>query len=440
MTMPQVEYGSSTDGVRIAFVRNGAGPPLVIAPGMGSTIEFGTGQPENAAGEALFNAGLEQTYTVIRYDMRGYGLSDRDSFPTTVDRLVADLSAVADAAGLEQFVLIGRSQGGQAAIQYSADHPDRVSQLVLLGAFAEFNERERAMASTMADLWEVNWGVASKTLSEMFFLDTEQATREFAERQRQIAERGAIVALLKLNAVSSVTEALERIQTPTLVIHSRDDQVVPFHHGRQLASAIKGARLVTVSGDHMVTVGAHREEIVEAIAEFTGASGAPPDGPAPGGFQTILFTDLEGSTALTQRLGDEGAQEVLHGHNTAVRGALEANGGREVKHTGDGIMATFPSAVSAVQAAIAIQREMAGAEVRVRIGLNAGEPIAEDDDLFGLSVIKAARIGDRAEPGQVLVSRVVMELCEGKTFEFISMGDATLKGLDEPVALYEVRV
>ncbi len=101
-------------------------------------------------------------------------------------------------------------------------------------------------------------------------------------------------------------------------------------------------------------------------------------------------------------------------------------------------MASFPSAVAAVTAALRMQRELAGGEVRVRIGLNAGEPIAEDDDLFGLSVIKAARIGDRAEPGQILVSRVVMDLCEGKTFQFTSVGDVTLKGFDEPVALYEV--
>ncbi len=129
---------------------------------------------------------------------------------------------------------------------------------------------------------------------------------------------------------------------------------------------------------------------------------------------------------------------MLRGHNTAVRGALEANGGREVKHTGDGIMASFPSAVSAVQAGIAFQRELMDGEVRVRVGINAGEPIAEDDDLFGTAVQLAARITDRAEPGQVLVSNVVRELCAGKTFEFTSVGEATLKGFDEPVALYEV--
>jgi adenylate cyclase len=160
----------------------------------------------------------------------------------------------------------------------------------------------------------------------------------------------------------------------------------------------------------------------------------PADEPAPGGFQTILFTDLESSTALASLA----AQEVLRGHNSAVRAALDANGGREVKHTGDGIMAAFPSAVAAVQAGIAIQRELMDGEVRVRVGINAGEPIAEDHDLFGTAVQLAARIIDRAEPGQVLVSRVVMDLCAGKTFEFTSLGDATLKGFDEPVALYQV--
>ena len=103
-------------------------------------------------------------------------------------------------------------------------------------------------------------------------------------------------------------------------------------------------------------------------------------------------------------------------------------------------MASFPSAVGAVTAALAIQRDLAGGEVRVRIGLNAGEPIAEDDDLFGLSVIKAARIADRADPGSILVADVVRQLCEGKTFAFTSLGAVQLKGFDDAVELYEVTV
>ena len=200
----------------------------------------------------------------------------------------------------------------------------------------------------------------------------------------------------------------------------------------------RGARFVQLGG--LPYVPWHAEtinDVLEAVLPFLD-EGAPSYRTEPGGFQTILFTDLETSTPLTQRLGDEGAQELLRGHNTTVRTALDEHGGREVKHTGDGIMASFPSAVSAVTVALQIQRGLAGGEVRVRVGLNAGEPIAEDDDLFGLSVIKAARIADRAEPGQVLVSRVVMDLCEGKTFKFASLGDVSLKGFDQAVTLFEV--
>ena len=151
-----------------------------------------------------------------------------------------------------------------------------------------------------------------------------------------------------------------------------------------------------------------------------------------------MFTDLESSTALTQRVGDDAAQSVLHGHNDPVRNALKTHGGREVKHTGDGIMAAFPSAVRAVEAAAQIQEELLGGEVRVRIGLNAGEPIAEDDDFFGTAVQLAARICDRAEPGQVLVSNVVRELCAGKKLSSRHHSDATLKGFDGQIVLYEV--
>lgn len=150
---------------------------------------------------------------------------------------------------------------------------------------------------------------------------------------------------------------------------------------------------------------------------------------------TLLFTDLESSTALTQRLGDGKAQDLLHGHNDAVRGALTTHGGDEVKHTGDGIVAAFGSAV---EAALQIQRDLVGAEVRVRVGLNAGEPIAEEDDYFGTAVQLAARVCDRAEPGQVLVSEVVRQLCAGKLLTFTDQGEATLKGFPEPARLFVV--
>ena len=158
-----------------------------------------------------------------------------------------------------------------------------------------------------------------------------------------------------------------------------------------------------------------------------------------------MFTDIEGSTLLTQRRGDEAAQRLLREHNETVRGALDSYNGKEIKHTGDGIMASFFSASRAIGCALQIQQKFAARNaanpedaVKIRIGLNAGEPIAEDKDLFGTSVQLARRICDRAEPGQVLASDVVRQLVAGKGFAFEQLGAELLKGFDEPVAPYKV--
>ena len=158
-----------------------------------------------------------------------------------------------------------------------------------------------------------------------------------------------------------------------------------------------------------------------------------------------LFTDMESSTALTQQFGDAAAQEVRRTHNEIVRAALAASGGNEIKHTGDGIMASFSTASAALGCAIAIQRGVAAhkqdhldSPLAIYIGLNAGEPIAEDDDLFGTSVDLAARLIDHAEPRQILASNVVRELAAGKDFLFADLGEPELRGFEDPVKLWEL--
>ncbi len=160
---------------------------------------------------------------------------------------------------------------------------------------------------------------------------------------------------------------------------------------------------------------------------------------------TILFTDVEGSTALTQRLGDAKARELLREHERIVREALKGHSGSEVKTMGDGFMASFSSATKALECAIAMQRvfaernESAEEPIMVRVGLNAGEPIAEDDDLFGTAVNEAARITAAANGGEILVANVVRELAKGKDFLFADRGETSLRGFEDPVRLFEVR-
>lgn len=158
------------------------------------------------------------------------------------------------------------------------------------------------------------------------------------------------------------------------------------------------------------------------------------------GVRTVMFTDIVGSTEICSRHGDDVAIQVLAVHDRKVRAALGGNNGREVKHTGDGIMAAFQSPASAVRAACAIQRGLAehnetglAHPVVVRIGITAGEPVSQADDLFGSTVQLAARLCAQAEPGQILVSNVVADLCIGKGLKFHDAGEAHLKGFDAPI-------
>jgi class 3 adenylate cyclase len=161
-------------------------------------------------------------------------------------------------------------------------------------------------------------------------------------------------------------------------------------------------------------------------------------------FRAILFTDIAGSTAFHQKLGDAEARVLVRRHDTVVRAAIAAAGGSEVKHTGDGIMASFPSVAAAIDAAIDIQRRLAKPNegetiaLSVRIGIAAGEPVAESDDLFGAAVNLAARLCSRAEPASILVPSAIRDLTLGKRFSYTQRGRVRLKGFDEPVRVFEV--
>lgn len=163
--------------------------------------------------------------------------------------------------------------------------------------------------------------------------------------------------------------------------------------------------------------------------------------------RTILFTDIVDSTALTQSLGDEEAMDLIHLHDAIVREALKTFGGREVKHTGDGIMASFVSSAAAVKCASHVQRQMTQRQeaekryerpLKIRIGAAAGEPVEHHDDLFGCTVQLAARLCSHASPGQIVVSNAIADLCVGKKFSFQDLGEVSLKGFEQPVRVHAV--
>jgi len=457
---PQVRFCTASDGVRIAYATTGEGPPIVSLPVWFSTLKYEALEPRYAS----FHQQLAANRRLVRYDRRGTGMSDRNVTDFSRGALVKDLQAVIDHLKLRRVALLAADMAGPVALEYAFRHPDKVSHLILYGCFARGQDIGTPEAGeALIRLFRAGWEIGSEIIPVLIMpgADPETARRYFTAL-RESCSADAAAAQLEAVGREDVTELLPQIKVPTLVVHARHDRAFPFELGRQLASLMPNARLVALDWDVHLDL-SRLTTAIQAINEFLAPSerrgGAKPAAVKPAaasGLVTILFTDMEGSTGLTQRLGDAQAQDVLRAHNAIVRDALKAHSGSEIKHTGDGIMASFPSASRALECAIAVQQAFAernrtvGAgfkpaptaatePIRVRIGLNAGEPVAEEKDLFGAAVQLAARICAHAQPEQILAANVVRELAMGKGFLFADVGDVVPKGFEDPVRLYEVR-
>jgi class 3 adenylate cyclase len=445
---PRIQYARTTDGVSIAFYTVGEGAPVVQMPPLpDSHIQLEWQFPEHR----YWYERLAEKRKLVRYDNRGAGLSDREVTDFSLDAHVLDLEAVADRLSLDNFALLAGLHAGPVAIAYAARHPERVSHLMLWCSYARASEFLRLSPRLQAtrSLIEQDWELYTETASHVIYgWSAGEEARRFAEFLRECHTQEAYRSALNALREFDVAALLPQVRTPTLVLHRRQTPFPDVRLARDLASQIPDARLAVLEGTAIVPWQGDTEAVLVAINEFLGEGeevAAAPTTLAKEDIHTILFTDVEGSTALTQRLGDAKAREVMREHERMVREALKAHGGSEVKTMGDGFMASFSSATKALECAIAMQRafaehnESAAEPIRVRIGLNAGEPIAEDDDLFGTAVNRAARITATAKGGEILVANVVRELAEGKDFLFADRGETSLKGFDEPVRLYEVR-
>ena len=393
---------------------------------------------------------LAEKRKLVRYDLRGSGLSERDVTDFSLEARVLDLEAVVGRLGLEKFALFAVFTEGPVAITYAARHPERVSHLLLWCSWARAADAYRSpQAQSIVALRDMDWKTYTEMVAHVLLgWSAGEPARRFAELMRESITQETSRVVLGAAMQFDVTALLPELRAATLVLQRRQLAFPDVDIARGLASRIPDARLAVIEGDSLLPAVGDVDGVLTAIDEFLGEdeeATAASEAPEPGAFRTILFTDMEGSTALTQRLGDAKARELLREHERMVREALKAHSGSEVKTMGDGFMASFSSATKALECAIAMQRAFAehnqSAEepITVRVGLNAGEPIAEDEDLFGTAVNRAARITATAEGGQILTSDTVRGLVAGKKFLFSDRGETELRGFDEPVRLYEVR-
>ena len=304
---PQIRFCTTSDGVSIAYATVGEGPPLVVVPGWVSHLEVLWEWPDRRR----FLEALAEHFFVVSYDKRGTGLSDRGVGDYSTAARVRDLEAVVDSLKLHRTALYGLSEGGAVAIAYAARHPRVVSRMILYGTHARMvpTPEQRETIDALEAHVRAEWGLGSRTLANLFMPGaTAEDVSRFVKLQEKGATREDAADMLRANVEADVFDLLPQVSAPTLVIHVTGDLVVPFERGREIAGHIPNARLVAIEGDRHSVGSKGGAQIQEASLDFLledrGPQAKESMVAAPPGLVTILFTDMEGSTALTQRLGD----------------------------------------------------------------------------------------------------------------------------------------
>ena len=395
------------------------------------------------AGKSGFFDRLAANWNVVQFDPRGCGMSGRNVEDFTLEARLRDLEAVVDKLGLERFVLHGLGWSGPMAVTYAARNPDRVSHLILDDTQARTQDFMYAPRIRALDALTTDWDAFLEYLVFTIYGVGRDEGKPYVEFMRGCVTQEDALKVFEVVVADDVTDLLPQLRVPTLILqHSGTSQV---ESAKDLAAQIPGATLVLLKGGALDDT----DTIIKAIGDHTGVdtSGSSVEHGHPhdqSGVRAILFTDVVNHTSMMGRLGDAAGREVLREHEELTRRMLLQHGGAEVKTMGDGFMASFGSVTGAVECAIQLQREFAkrnetSAEpVVIRVGLNAGEPIEDGGDLFGATVIMAARIASHAEGGEVLASDVVRGLCSGKGFLFADRGENVLRGFEDAVRLYEV--
>ena len=441
---PQVRYTSVGDA-NVAYMVLGDGPfDLLYSWGLGGHIDLIWDQP---AAQRLFPR-LASFSRLIMFDRRGTGASDpvpTGGLPTWED-WTEDIRAVLEAAGSKRAALFASIDCGATAILFTAMHPDRVSALVLHNTTARYMAADDypigaspEAISAMRELVETQWGTEDfASLVSPDAANDPELLRLGARQLRACATPRAAAAQFDYIARNlDVREALPLVQVPTLVLQS-ENAFMPIAHGRYLAEHISGATLVELPGQG---VGQSTIEEMDVVADEVALflTGEPQEVEIDRILTTVMFTDIAGSTERAAQMGDRAWRLTLDAHDSAVREQLRRFRGREVNTTGDGFVASFDGPGRAIRCARATIEATAHLGIEVRAGLHTGECEVRGDDLGGLAVHIAARVGALAAPGEVFISGTVKDLVVGSGIEFEDRGEHLLKGVPGTWKLYAVR-
>lgn len=438
---PKTRYTKSGD-CNIAYQVVGEGQiDIVYIPGWVSNIDMMWTEPRLAT----FLTGLANFSRLILFDKRGTGLSDRMNHLSTLEERMDDIRAVMDAVGSSNAVLFGHSEGGSVSALFAGTYPQRTIALITFGVFAKRKYSEDyPWAPTDIErqnfykMIEENWADGDmQGLSSL--VPSLAGDRKFmdwlASYFRSAASPGAALDLARMNTEADITDILSTIQVPTLLIYRKGDKDVHVDEGKYIAKRIPGSKFVELPGDDHLFWAGDSFAVLAEIEEFI--TGKRPSKVFDRILSTILFTDIVNSTIHLSAIGDKKWKELLKAHNQIVRTELLKFNGKEIKNTGDGFLLTFDGPSRAIKCAEAIRNEVKKINIEITAGIHTGEcELFDDGDIGGIAVHVAARVLNKAEPSQILITMSVKNLLGGTGLEFIDLGDFSLKGIDESYRLF----
>ena len=431
----EIRFCTSADGTRIAYAMydGGPGPPIVQVGGWWMGEEF-AGDPFGFQDQTAELAQGRRLSALVR---RGTGASQREVEDVSLEAQVNDFTAVVEHIGLEQFDLVGFLDGTAVCTAYAAQHPEQVSGLALYMPNIRGDEAwPPETARSIIELIRSNWPLARRTLVEHYWphMDSERRGALRDVLQKSVSSE---VAAKYFEAISSfdIRSLLPQVRVPTIVIHSPGYGRKTAGAGQEFAGLIPNARFV-VSPEGSTTISRPIREFLDKGWESLR------DTALPTGTAIILFADIANSTGLTEELGDAAFREKARSLDTALREAISSAGGTAIegKLLGDGVRATFNAAREAIACAEACHTAGRGVDLKLHVGIHAGDVIREDDNVFGGAVNVAARISDASEAGETLVSGTVRDLARtsaGVSFE--DRGERDLKGVSDAVRVWAVR-
>jgi class 3 adenylate cyclase len=428
---------------RLAYQVLGQGPPdLVLTIAAFSHVDVAWEDPQLG----LFLRRLASFSRLLRFDRRGTGASDplpQNPLPPW-EAYAQELVAVMDAVGSQRAALLATGpEVGPMALFFAGTRPERIAALILVDATARYLVADdypigfppqvvEAMTARADELWGTE---AFARIYAPSRAGDERFLRWSARFERAIASPRVVRDHLRAMLEVDVRPILPLIQAPTLVLHHRDFRLLPVAHGRFLAEHIPGARLVELPGD-LPMFWDQPDLLLEVVEEFLTGAGRSVEPTRV--LATVLFTDIVGSTRRAAELGDRRWRELLDTHDELAGRLVERWGGRLVKTTGDGILATFDGPGRAIGCAAGLREGLGEIGVQIRAGLHIGEVELRGDDVGGIAVHVAARIMATAGAGEIVVSRTVRDLVAGSDIVLQDRGSRRLKGIGGDWQLFGV--